>query len=158
MRLAAAKGSYEGTVDEVGDGRGSYYFDEGDVYEGKWTCGRFEGKGTYRFTNGDVYTGTFKGGTPDGVGTLRWADGEMEVGTCRRGTRVGVGVRWSADRRRAIRLLDGEEQTEITLDEATRWLETLGMKPSVLDPPPRRRDNVDIMGAARQLDPCKLLA
>ena len=160
VRLTAALGSYEGEVNAVGDGRGRYFLDEGDMYEGTWEAGKFSGRGSYHFKNGDIYTGDFKLGQPDGVGTLRWADGELEVGTCRRGSRVGVGVRWSADRRRAIRLLGGEEQRELELEEAQSWLEMIGLKPSVLDPPPHRQhDNLGLLGARRQLhDPLKLLS
>ena len=86
-------GSYEGEVNAVGDGSGTYFFDDGDMYEGTFAAGKFEGKGTYHFSNGDAYTGMFRQGRPAGVGTLRWADGELEIGTCRRGKRVGVGVR-----------------------------------------------------------------
>jgi hypothetical protein len=59
---------------------------------------------------------------------------------------VGVGVRWSADRARAVRLLDGEEQALISLAETTQWLQTLGMEaPSVLQKPARIKDTMDVL-------------
>ena len=73
-------------------------------------------------------------------------DGEVDVGKCRAGKRVGVGVRWSADRARAVRLLDGEEQALISLAETTQWLQTLGMEaPSVLQKPARIKDTMDVL-------------
>jgi len=144
----AKLGSYEGeySADGEREGRGRMHLEDGAVYDGNWLEDKYQGRGVYTYANGDIYKGHFENGEPEGKGTLHWADGEVEVCTCRAGKRVGLGVRWSADRKRAIRLMDGEEKAEISLEEATNWLQTLGMEsPTVLQKPNRRKDTMDVL-------------
>mgnify|MGYP000523855194 CR=1 FL=1 len=39
------------------DGRGTFTWANGAVYEGEWKNNKREGKGTYKWSNGDVYEG-----------------------------------------------------------------------------------------------------
>ena len=77
-----------------------------------------------------------QGDKMDGPGTLRGCrrqycgqllsgictegDGESPAAPSRLATLVGEGVKWSADRQTAVRLLDGQDQEEISLEEARR--------------------------------------
>ncbi len=125
------EGEYKGGKEER---RGTYRHAEGHVYEGEFKeC--IHGRGTYRYADGGVFEGEFKVNKMDGPGTLRAADGSIVVGFFREsasrafivsgcsinaGTLVGEGVKWSADRQTAVRLLDGQDQEEISLEEARR--------------------------------------
>ena len=42
------------------DGRGTFTWANGAVYEGEWKNNKREGKGTYKWSNGDVYEATGK--------------------------------------------------------------------------------------------------
>ena len=64
-----------------------------------------------------MYEGEYRAGEKQGRGTYRYADGEADVGTYHGGEDSGEGVRWSADRTKAWRLRDGEEQATLELDE-----------------------------------------
>ena len=52
----------------------------------------------------------------------------MESGFYKQGADVGEGVKWMADGRRAVRLRDGKAVEEITLEEARRTAERLGLR------------------------------
>ena len=70
----------------------------------------------------------------EGGGTCTCLDGTATVSAYRAGRAVGDGVQWSADRQTAWRTLDGEEQGEISLDEARELAARIG-----LPVPPVRR-------------------
>jgi hypothetical protein len=102
---------------------------KGGTYEGEHNAvGQREGHGTYRWPNGDVHEGEWKAGKKDGRGTYQTADGgRVEVGTYRADKPVGLGLRWSADRQRVARLLDGKPQDEISLVEARALSAQIGL-------------------------------
>ena len=56
------------------DGKGVYYFSNGDVYDGKFKNGNFEGKGTFTWEDGTKWTGKFKDNLMDGKG--KYFDGK----------------------------------------------------------------------------------
>ena len=60
-------------------------------------------------------------------GSWRYGAADAEVGGCCAGKLAGAGVLWSADRRRAWHLLDGEEQAEISLDTARELAAQIGL-------------------------------
>jgi hypothetical protein len=49
-------------------------FPTGDLYVGETVLGRREGRGTYYYANGDVYVGEFRDNVFHGVGVLRKGD------------------------------------------------------------------------------------
>ena len=49
-------------------GKGVYYYNNGDKYEGDFNEGQAEGKGKYFYKNGDRYEGDFKNDTAEGKG------------------------------------------------------------------------------------------
>ena len=79
------------------DGRGTFTWANGAVYEGEWKNNKREGKGTYKWSNGDVYEGDWKDNRPNGQGTLKtvagmqykggFVDGLEEVQTDKNGNR-----------------------------------------------------------------------
>ena len=42
------------------EGKGIFYYNSGDRYEGDWKNDKIEGKGIYYFNNGDRYEGDLK--------------------------------------------------------------------------------------------------
>jgi len=158
----SGEGVYEGERNAAGEkeGRGTYRFADGNVYEGEWKGDKKEGNGTHRYADGDVYHGEWKRDEKDGIGTYRYADGdvyegeykggvkeglgtyhyvkeggEAEVTRCRAGDPVGEGAWWSANRHRAWRLLDGELVEEISLARAAAIATRIGL------PVPSHRSN-----------------
>jgi hypothetical protein len=61
---------------------GTYYYANGDKYEGEWVAGK--GKGTLHYANGDKYDGELKNNKKNGkgklieimVGTMNYANGD----------------------------------------------------------------------------------
>ena len=100
-------------------------------YEGEFNAlhppGEYEGRGVYRFRNGDVYEGEWKTGLPEGRGVFRYTEGNVESGFYQQSADVGEGVKWMADGQRAWWLRDGEEEEEISLEEARKTAERLGL-------------------------------
>mmetsp|Transcript_23067 Transcript_23067/g.47424 ORF Transcript_23067/g.47424 Transcript_23067/m.47424 type:complete len:320 (+) Transcript_23067:54-1013(+) len=119
---------YEGEwKNDKRDGHGKAKYNTGDVYIGNWKNCKRHGHGTMYIENGDVYEGNWNNGFKDGAGTYRWRDGELDISRYSSDYRVGEGVRWSEDRRRAFRLIRGNVQEEISLREAERIADALGL-------------------------------
>jgi len=116
------------------EGRGIFRWADGDVYEGEFKAGNMEGRGICRYASGAVYEGEWKAGEKEGQGTYLYASGDIEVGFYKAGTDVGEGVKWTADGRSAWQLQDGKEVETISLEEAERRVERLGL------PMPVRRE------------------
>ena len=119
---------YEGEwKNDKREGHGKAKYNTGDVYIGNWVNCKRHGLGTMYIENGDVYEGNWQNGFKDGPGTYRWRDGELDISRYSSDYRVGEGVRWSEDRRRAFRLVRGNVQEEISLGEAERIADDLGL-------------------------------
>jgi hypothetical protein len=43
----------------VAQGKGTYYYADGSVYEGAWVAGKMQGKGLFVYPNGNKYDGDF---------------------------------------------------------------------------------------------------
>ena len=87
-------GTYEGERNEAGqyEGRGTFRFVSGNVYEGEWKAGKKEGRGTFRFASGDVYEGEWKANEREGRGTYRHASGDVYEGEYKADKREGRGT------------------------------------------------------------------
>jgi len=59
---------------------GTYYYNDGNRYEGEWKDGIKNGKGTYYFKSGDRYEGEWKDGIKNGKGTYYYNDGNRYEG------------------------------------------------------------------------------
>jgi len=100
----------------------------------KAAAAKEEGRRIERYANGNVYEGEWKADKKEGQGTYLYASGDIEVGFYKVGTDVGEGVRWTADGRSAWQLQDGKVVKTISLEEAERRVERLGL------PMPVRRE------------------
>ena len=122
--------TYEGEwKNDKRDGHGKAKYNTGDVYIGSWKNCKRHGHGSMYIENGDVYEGGWNNGFKDGPGMYIWRDGEVDVSRYSSDYRVGEGVRWSGDRNRAFRLVRGNVQDEIDLDEADQIAAGLGLSP-----------------------------
>jgi hypothetical protein len=119
------------------EGKNTFEYPNGDIYEGEWKDGKMHGSGTYTFNNedtktqfldtntnpnqyrykndtlGDVYDGQFKADKPDGLGTYKFADGRVEISLYEDGLPVRKGVRWSRDRTKAAMVIDGKIYVQV---------------------------------------------
>ena len=59
---------------------GTYTWDVGDKYVGKWKDGKINGEGTYTWASGRKYVGKWKDGDFSGQGTLTYPDGKIKSG------------------------------------------------------------------------------
>ena len=94
MRIDYDNGYYIGDVDSNDErhGFGTYYWNDGDKYEGNWIHGERTGKGTYYYSDGDKYVGDFVDGYFHGKGTYYWTDGDRYEGDWLNGKRTGKGT------------------------------------------------------------------
>ena len=130
LPLPPETGEYEGEHNVAGqrEGCGTMCWPGGNMYEGDWKAGKREGWGTMRYANGNVEEGEWKEGKQWGRGTYRRAsDGEQ--GMCRfvAGRAVGEGAAWSADGQSAWRLTNFEDGEDITLEDAKRIADSIGL-------------------------------
>ena len=109
------------------EGFGVMVFASGDVYEGQWRAGRQEGQGTYDFADGNRYEGQYVAGKKEGKGTYHFASGTVDVVCFKGDAPVGEAAKWSADRATAWRLQDGQVVEEVSLEEAARIAERVGL-------------------------------
>ncbi len=61
-------------------GKGVYYYQNGDRFEGDSKEGKRIGKGVYYFQNGNVYDGEFNDGKMHGFGVYQCLNGDRYVG------------------------------------------------------------------------------
>ena len=109
-------------------GRGTCTYADGAVYEGEYQSDVKHGRGTYTAASGNVYEGEWQSGAPHGCGTLTFADGATEVGRYEApGKGVGEGAKWSATRKEAWRVQDGQEGAAISLEEAAKIAARIGL-------------------------------
>ncbi|EOD11162.1 hypothetical protein EMIHUDRAFT_357957 [Emiliania huxleyi CCMP1516] len=120
-------------------GRGVLRYANGDVYDGEFKAGLREGRGVMRLadgTNGQGYEGEWKAGLPEGHGVMRLKNGNVYDGDVASGFfkvrkegdgPVGEAVKWLADGRQAARLRGWKVVEEISLEEARRTAERLGL-------------------------------
>ena len=88
---------YEGEFkNDKYEGKGIYYYDDGDRYEGEFKNSLFEGKGIYYYTNdpwkGDTYEGDWKNDKKEGKGIYYWNDGDRYEGDWKNDSKEGKGI------------------------------------------------------------------
>jgi hypothetical protein len=86
---ASAAGKCKG---KCRDGKGTYTFENGEVYSGTFKEGKFEGKGTYTFVSGSKYEGEYKNGVREGKGKFTYPTGDVYEGDFVGGYPEGKGV------------------------------------------------------------------
>lgn len=61
-------------------GKGTYTYNNGNIYKGNFVDGRPKGLGTLTYYNGDVHSGEFDNHLPNGSGILKYANGGQVKG------------------------------------------------------------------------------
>lgn len=74
------------------NGKGYYYYPNGDKYIGEFSEGQRHGHGAYYFANGNVYKGEHHHNERHGYGTYKWKNGDVYVGEYQGNDRHGEGV------------------------------------------------------------------
>ena len=93
QELISEHGRYIGqVVNGLREGKGIYYINNGNIYDGEWKKDKREGKGTMIFNNGDKYEGDFKNGQAEGKGINYYQNGDRYEGDFITGQREGKGV------------------------------------------------------------------
>jgi hypothetical protein len=64
------------------------------------------------------FEGMFRNGKRNGRGKYQLTDGRVEIYRYVNDSRVGDGVRWSADRKKAWRMINGKVNKRVTTEEA----------------------------------------
>ena len=73
-------GRYVGqVVNGLKEGKGIYYWNDGDRYEGDWRNDKKEGKGIYYYNNGDRRMGDYSNDKPIGRHVLLTRNGEVKT-------------------------------------------------------------------------------
>ncbi|KAL7548590.1 hypothetical protein ACHAWF_011870, partial [Thalassiosira exigua] len=151
-------GSYEGCVDTDGNRQGPgkmTYGGSGNFYEGGFKDNKYHGTdGKYIWANGDEYQGQWEDGERHGIGIFRSADGSVEYSNYEKGAHAGEGVWWSADRKTASKVMNGEKTLDILVEEAEVFAkEKFGLEvpaPSEVSPKPlpapNASKNIGIVG------------
>jgi radial spoke head protein 1 len=105
-------------LNEKRHGYGKCWYPNGCVYSGQWKEGRRHGVGEMSYANGDRYNGEWKEDKRHGAGVYHWKDGRADVCRFYEQEILGEGYRWSADRKFAWRLIDGEmaERDNLTFE------------------------------------------
>ena len=82
-----------------------------------------------QWITGNNYRGNWEQGQKSGPGIYEYADGELDTIFYEHDSRVGEGVRWSASRRQASCLVDGQlagEDGGMPVDGAAELTKELG--------------------------------
>ena len=81
---------YEGQLlaNEIFDGKGTYFWPNGDKYIGDFVDGKFEGKGKEVWVNGDIYEGTYLKDQRHGKGIYYYNNGKSENREYNHGKRI----------------------------------------------------------------------
>ena len=86
-------GLYVGqVVNGLPEGKGIYYYNNGDKYEGDWRNDKFEGKGIYFWNNGNRYEGSYRNGLKEGKGIFYYNNGNRYEGDWRNDKYEGKGI------------------------------------------------------------------
>ena len=73
-------------------GRGKFWYVNGDVYEGHWRRNLPHGQGRLIYTSGAVYEGAFVSGRRHGAGVLTYASGDVYEGAWNDDNKEGRGT------------------------------------------------------------------
>ncbi len=96
--LEYTNGTYKGNwVDGRRNGKGIFYYSNGDRFEGNWVDGKKNGKGTNYLANGDRLEGNYRDGKINGQGTIHYADGERYEGNFVDSKQNGQGTNYLAN-------------------------------------------------------------
>lgn len=80
------------------DGYGTYYYNDGGIYDGFFKNGYRNGPGIYSFTDGSYYSGNWVDGRKEGFAMYSWKDGSMFFGYYKNEKLNGQGVYINEDK------------------------------------------------------------
>ena len=87
------KGKYEGNIkDGNKEGKGIFYYKNGNKYDGEWKDNKKNGKGIMYYSNGNKYEGDWVNNDREGKGTLDLASGDKYVGEWKGDDKHGKGI------------------------------------------------------------------
>ena len=89
--------------------------------------GVIDGAGEFTDSEGNRYVGGFASGVYEGAATYYLADGRAEVSRYSKGREVGQGAAWSADRKTAWLITQGQQPKPIGLSRAIDIASELGL-------------------------------
>ena len=90
-----SNGRYVGdTIDDLPNGFGTFYWKDGDRYEGLWRNQKKSGYGTYYFKNGNKLTGNFIDDDATGKFKVTFFNGERYDGYLRSYKKHGFGIEY----------------------------------------------------------------
>jgi len=82
---------------DCNNGIGTYYYENGNRYEGQWKDGQWHGKGKYYFTTGDRYEGDFANSIREGIGAYYFSQsGAKYIGEWKGDRQNGQGTYYVA--------------------------------------------------------------
>ena len=97
-KIALANGYYEGSLYlDDRDGDGTFWFPNGDVYNGHWTKKSMTGRGTKTYSSGEIYVGNWENGKHQGHGKLIWHYNEHYEGEFLNDKISGTGIKFYND-------------------------------------------------------------
>jgi len=76
------------------NGYGSYKFDDGSIYQGKFVKAKFQGYGKMKYSNGNIYEGDWRNDFRSGKGVLRYPNGDKYSGHFKDNVFWGKGIYW----------------------------------------------------------------
>ena len=122
-------GFYIGSTNSRGQrhGHGKMSYQDGSSYEGSWNHNQKEGRGTHTYASGPRYEGTWVNNEMNGSGIYYYPDGRVDLRKYKRDECVGDGVQYSMDRRSAYYIKSGRIKKPISLNEASRIANKLGL-------------------------------
>ena len=97
-KIPFANGYYEGSLylDER-DGDGTFWFPNGDIYNGHWAKNVMTGIGTMSYSSGETYVGNWDNGRRHGHGKLTWHNNEYYEGDFSNDGISGTGKKYYSD-------------------------------------------------------------
>ena len=95
IKKVYGNGRYEGEMkDDIKNGLGVCYFNDGHRYEGNLKDGDANGKGIYYFNNGGRYEGNFKDDKMNGQGIFYFKNGDRYEGEMKDNKYNGQGIHY----------------------------------------------------------------
>lgn len=120
------KGEYK---NDLKDGHGIFYYNDGSIYEGGWKAGKRSGKGQLYSVDGAKYDGEWSLGKQSGFGVQFEANGDRYEGYFQNGLKHGPGIYYYVSKGRKYKgewcegLAKCGEVSELKYDESDALIE-----------------------------------
>ena len=84
-------------IDGLKNGKGKFFFPEGNSYEGNFINNEIKGEGVYKWRDGRIYIGYWEGNKMNGYGIFMWPDCKKYYGHYVDNNKDGFGIFYWAD-------------------------------------------------------------